>query len=116
MIEISQLEIDKKLGFDYHVDFFAMHNEFNGKKDVVYSVRGFIVSYDKNDNGKSFRKLFVIEIPTNDLTNFIDYKELTKEQVHGWIEKYLSETSKINIKRELYEEHFPSTRLVRPKF
>lgn len=116
MSSLTKEEMEEKLGFDYQVDFFVMHKEYAGKKDVIYSLRCFMTSYDKQDNDKSFRKLFVVDVPLDDLSEFTDYKDVTKEQAMDWIINNFNETSRLNLMRELYEEHFPTTRQVRPKF
>lgn len=114
--KVSREVMEETIGFDYQIEFLVMHNELNGRENVVFSVRGFMVSYDKNANDKSYKKFFVTEIPVTDLTEFTDYKNLTKEQVIGWINKYMSESHRLNLMHELYEEHYPTIRYVRPKF
>jgi hypothetical protein len=105
--------------FDYEIEALGVHNTLNEKNNVVYEIRVFLVGKNKivTENTESesiLKEYFVVHVPTNDLQNFIEYEQLTKQNVIEWIEKYSNSLK--SHKNNLIEKFHPKKQYLKPNF
>lgn len=58
------------------------HKSLSGKTDVVFNIHWDCT--DKDSNGNTGRCYGTIRIPTDDLSSFTSYSEITETQAIGW--------------------------------
>ena len=105
---------------DYEIDALGVHLNFENKNDVVYEIRGYIIltettQLDGAEASCTKKKYFVVPIPY-ETENFIQYQNLTKQIVVGWIQKYEPKGQTENFKQELLKEFNPTQIYKKPPF
>lgn len=106
--------------YDYEVENLGVHNELNGKKNVIYEIRLYITATKENiteEYGKALitkKTFFVVPIPTENIKNFIEYENITKSDIISWTEKYCNSID--NYKKSLEEQFYPKKQYLKPSF
>lgn len=103
-----------EITYSYEVDEFGVITDFQDKKNVVYEIRAYLVG--TLENGAQQKQLFITRIPTDDLTNFVEYQDLTKEIANSWIESYTSVEQMQNLKQKVVDMFYPKTAYFKPLF
>jgi hypothetical protein len=103
-----------EITYSYEIDDFGVIIELNGKKNVVYEIRAFLVG--RLENGAEQKQLFITRVPTDNLVEFIEFQDLTKELSDSWIEKYTSIEQMKNFKQKIIEMFYPKTTYFKPLF
>lgn len=102
------------ISFSIEFEAFGVKKEFQGRKNVIYEVRAWMVG--TNTVGGSYKVYFVQHINTDDLDNFIEYENVTREDVVRWVYENASENHIEALKQKVLEEFFPQTEYLVPNF
>jgi len=105
--------MDNSLNYSFHVDTFVV-TDVGSYKDVIQSVRFNVRATNKN--GLKFDRIHVInyDLTQLDNNNFIQFDNITKEKIDQWIIQRIQGENFENIKKQLYDKFFPTTRTVTP--
>ena len=103
--------------FDFEIDAFGVHNDFGGKKNVIYEIRTFLCcTLTEGDTSGTRKQLFVIHIPVDNLNNFVEYENVTKELATSWLEKHQSDNYIEDLKRRMINDLYPKQQYLKPNF
>ena len=111
-----------KLSFEYEIQSLGIHDSIHGKNNVVYEIRTLFVGKKTITTESGFEEetvsnlILIVHLPVDNVENFIEYKDLTKEHIMKWIEKHVSEKTIENYKMDLTEKLMPTKRYVKPNF
>ena len=116
--------MDKKDEIEYsiEIDELGVHLEKNGYRNVIYEIRAYVVGKIsiKLIDGEMFneerKKMFVLNIPTDNLDNFIEYDSITEDDVKSWINEYMPPNLIENFQKTIYESFYPTKKYLKPNF
>lgn len=111
----------EELIFDIEIENFGIYNELNGRKNVVYEIRAFYVGklkrvFDGGESTSEERELFVIHLPTDNLEDFVEYENVTKEVTVEWIKKHSDENLLKSMEDKVVKRLYPNQQYVKPNF
>ena len=107
--------------YDYEIEHLGVHKNLYNRQNVVYEIRGYYVGTlkivtENTEQESTIRKYFVSTVPIiNDLKDFIEFDDLTKEDIIRWIEWYSFGTIEC-LRREFIEDFYPTKVYLEPKF
>ena len=107
--------------FDFEIDAFGVHNELDGKKNVIYEIRTFMTAHLQiwsatEQKSEKKKQLFITHLPVDNLNNFVEYENVTKEIALSWIEKYSTSGFIDNFKQKLKDDFYPKQQYLKPNF
>ena len=92
------------------VNNLDFHKSLSGKTDVVFNVHW--NCEDQDSDGNSGRCYGTARIPTDDLSSFTSYSEITETQATGWAKDALGEDEvasiEANVARQIAEKATPT--------
>lgn len=103
-----------EIKYSYEIDEFGVITNLEDKKNVVYEIRAYLVG--TLENGAQQKQLFITRIPTDNLNNFIEYQDLTKEISDSWIDSYTSSEQMESLKQKVVDMFYPKTAYYKPLF
>lgn len=110
-----------ELSFDYEIESLGIHDSLHGKNNVVYEIRALFVGKKTITTESGFgetttNSTLIVHLPVDNMENFIEYENLTKEHILEWIENNVSQKTIENYKMNLTEQLIPTKRYVKPNF
>ena len=89
-----------------NLDFYKSHN---GKTDVVFTVHWNCA--DKDSSGNTGQCYGTVRIPTDDLSSFTSYSDITETQAIGWVKDVLGsdevDSIESNVANQIAEKATP---------
>lgn len=116
--------MNNTITFDYEIESLGIYDSIHGKSNVVYEVRGLFVGKKtittESGSGTTTKSLIlVVNLPIkleNNSNSFIEYENLTKQDIVRWIEENTNQKTIDNHKINLIEQLSPTKRYVKPNF
>lgn len=103
--------------YSFEIDALGVHNELNGLHNVIYEIRGNLIGTRVTEHGEgTYKQYFVISIPIDNLECFIQYKDITKQNVLDWIDVHMTPSLLESLKQSVYNQHYPKTKYLKPNF
>lgn len=107
----------EELSYSYEIEAFGVHNELDGRTNVIYEIRGNLVATRITEHGEgSYKQYFVVHLPTDNIENFVEYKDITKQQAIDWLQINMTPSLLDSLKQSLYNQHYPKTKYLKPNF
>ena len=91
------------------VNNLDFHKSHNGKTDVVFTVHWNCA--DKDSSGNTGQCYGTVRIPTDDLSSFTSYSDITETQAIGWVKDVLGsdevDSIESNVANQIAEKATP---------
>lgn len=107
--------------YDYEIEHLGVHKNLYNHQNVVYEIRGYLIGTlkvvtENTVQESTIKKYFVANVPIlGEIPNFIEFDDLTKDTIIGWVEKYSFPIIE-GLRKEFVEDFYPTKVYLTPSF